>query len=100
MNLFLNHEGFEEHLPLKAGVAALDGVQYIFRFANGYGASVIKHMGSYGSRQDLWELAVIKFYGDGYDDWHLNYDTPITDDVLGYLTDEDVRNHLSEIKAL
>ena len=60
-------------------------MQYLFRFDNGYGASVVKHHGSYGSYADLWELAVIHF--DDHAEWHLTYDTPITDDVEGFLED-------------
>lgn len=70
------------------------GVQYIFSFANGYGASVVKSSGSYGYEQDLWELAVLDSDGD------LEYGTPITDDVLGYLVDEEVRETLANIREL
>lgn len=59
---------------------------------------MVKHYGSYGNKEDLWELAVIRF--DRYDKWRLNFDTEITDDVLGYLTDEDVRGYLKEISEL
>lgn len=74
------------------------GTQTLHKFDNGYGASVVFHLGSYGSDQGLKELAVIKFY-EG-DKWHLCYETEITDDVLGYLTDEDVADLLVRIEAL
>ena len=100
MNFNLNYEGFEDYL-LKRTV--LDdhrkGVQYMFKFPNRYGASVIKHTWSYGYEGDLWELGVIRF---GTDDnvWGLVYDTEITDDVIGFLTDDDVRDLLKRIKEL
>ena len=75
-----------------------NGVQYVFQFENGYGASVIKRPCSYGGNEDLWELAVLKFYSNG--EYHLNYDTEITEDVEGYLTDEDVHELLKRIKNL
>ena len=103
MNLKLNYEGFEENLMNTEKHRCLydvDGIQYLFRFDNNYGASVIKHSGSYGYKEDLWELAVIKFYGDGIHDWNLNYETPITDDVIGWQTDEGIRNLLQQIKEL
>lgn len=96
MNLCLNYEGFEDYLKEKK--PNLNGIQYIFKFDNSFGASVIKHMGSYGHAEDLWELAVIRFYS--YDVWHIDYDTDITNDVLGYLTDERVRELLQKIKEL
>lgn len=71
----------------------LDGVQQIYKFPNGYGASVVKHNFSYGGKSDLWELAVLK----GED---LCYTTPLTSDVLGWLTDEDVQRALKEIAKL
>lgn len=69
------------------------GVRYEFSFDNGYGASVIKNPGSYGIEDDLWELAVLK-------DGHINYDTPITGDVVGSLTDEEVNYLLRKIEQL
>lgn len=70
------------------------GVGYVFMFDNEYGASVVKHFGSYGYESDEWELAVIDKLGN------LVYDTPITDDVLGYLSDEEVDKILNDIKSL
>lgn len=68
------------------------GVQYIFTFENGYGASVVKFYGTYGFGGDLWELAVLK-------NGRLHYDNPVADgDVKGYLTDEKVNNLLREIE--
>ncbi|UZS00988.1 hypothetical protein [Pseudomonas phage vB_PsaM_M1] len=76
-----------------------DGTQVLHKFENGYGASVIAGgTYTYGGDVGLKELAVIKFY-DG-DKWHLCYETEITDDVLGYLTDEDVADLLVRIEAL
>ena len=74
-----------------------NGVQYVFKFQNGYGASVVRFRYSYGRERDLWELAVIKFNGD---DWQLTYDTPITSDVVGYLNDAGVAELLNDINAL
>lgn len=74
------------------------GVQKIFKFDNLYGASVIKHKYSYGGDLGLWELAVIKHQED--DEWHIVYDTKITDDVIGYLTEEEVCFYLEQIKNL
>jgi hypothetical protein len=73
------------------------GVQKQYKFDNGYGASVVLHNGSYGNEQDLWELAVIKWNGENY---NLVYDTDITDDVIGYLTLDEVEDILSRIESL
>ena len=70
----------------------MGGTQELYRFANGYGASVVRFPGSYGW-PDLWELAVLR-------DGHLCYDTPITDDVLGRLTREEVTAALTQIEEL
>lgn len=95
MNLNLNYEEFKDNLLERR--PAYDGVQYLFRFPNDYGASIIKHFGSYRSSEDLWELAVIYFEGEK---WGLTYDTEITDDVVGNLTDQDVLELLRRIQAL
>ena len=72
--------------------------QWVFKFKNDYGASVIKHFGSYGYEKDLFELAVIFFVDDNK--WELSYNTPITNDVIGWLTNEEVLKKLGEIKKL
>lgn len=100
MNLKLNYEGFEKDLEYDIYHNVLNGIQYVFRFRNDYGASVIKSEHSYGHEKDLWELAVIKFYGPGERQWDLNYETIITDDVIGNLTNEEIRNLLQRIKEL
>lgn len=74
-----------------------NGVQKVYKFENGYGASVVRHDYSYGGRVGKWEIAVLEFEGD---DWNLTYDTPITNDVLGHLSDEEVETTLEEIKNL
>ena len=63
-------------------------------FENGYGASVVKHSGSYGGNQGLYEIAVLDSDGD------LCYDTPITDDVIGYANEDKVKDTLDRIKSL
>lgn len=73
------------------------GDQYKFQFANGYGASVIRNSMSYGGSSGLWELAVLKKAGDR---WPLTYDTPITDDVLGHLSEAEVAETLKAVEAL
>ena len=71
----------------------MGGVQARIKFENGYGASVIKSSFSYGGNQGLYELAVL-FEDD------ITYNTPITDDVLGYLSEDDVTEHLKQIQEL
>lgn len=55
------------------------GHQYIFRFPNNYGASVIRNTASYGNAQDLWEMALIFFDENG--NWDLTYERDFDDDV-------------------
>ena len=70
------------------------GEQCIVQFPNGYGASIVKGPHTYGGSQGLYELAV--FGKDG----GITYETPITDDVLGYLSEQDVEKTLTDIKNL
>lgn len=99
----LNYEGFENNLfkvseKLREGVRYLS-IQYLFKFDNGYGASVVNcYYYGYCNRYKPWELAVVKFDSD--DNFELDYDTDITDDVIGYLDDEEVRNLLKRISEL
>jgi len=70
------------------------GVQHVWRFGNGRGASVVRHDGSYGHEDGLWELAVLDRAGS------LDYSTPVTSDVEGWLTPAEVRRYLRQIEAL
>ena len=63
-------------------------------FDNGYGVSVVSHSYSYGGRDGLYEVAVL----DSNDD--LTYDTPVTNDVIGYLTEEDVTDVMKQVQEL
>lgn len=76
------------------------GTQTLYKFPNGYGASVIcGGMFTYGDDEHPYELAVVRFRKDraGFD---LCYDTPITDDVIGHQTGEQIINLLMQIKDL
>lgn len=71
----------------------LGDLQTIYRFPNGYGASVIHSIMIYGL-----ELAVLYFEGDTP---HFSYSTPITNDVVGYISDEEeLTNLLNQINSL
>ena len=75
-----------------------NGIQYIFKADNGYGASIVQHDYSYGGRVGLWEIAVTKYDEDG--EWDLCYDTSITSDVLGHLSEDEVTDYLTQIEQL
>lgn len=62
-------------------------------FPNGYGASVITGPSCYSSQDKPYELAVLH-------NCSLCYTTPITDDVIGHLTAEEVDELLTRIAAL
>ena len=88
------------------------GRQLIYKFPNGYGASVIPEyierefneyedhenperpvLGDMKPKKGFWEVAV--FWND-----ELCYDTEITNDVMRHLSDPDVDNVLGQIKNL
>jgi len=70
-----------------------NGVAARLKFPNGYEASVVRGDFTYGGARGLYELAVLH-------DGAIVYDTPITNDVLGHLTEGDVTERLNEIAAL
>jgi hypothetical protein len=86
-------------LPIEVSTHSfLGGVKKLYRFDNGYGASVLKNEFSYGGNKGLWELAVLKYTKNGKS--KITYDTPITSDVIGHLTDEEVERILDQINQL
>ncbi len=70
------------------------GIRAVIQFDNGYGASVVRTEHSYGGKAGLYELAVLD------KDGNICYNTPITDDVLGWLKEDDVTEALQRIEAL
>lgn len=70
------------------------GIQAYIFFANGYGASIIKNEYSYGNEKGLYEIAVLN------SDKAIIYNTPITKDVIGNLTPEEVTETLIKIQTL
>jgi len=68
------------------------GIQYQFKFNNGFGASIVKHDFSYGSDEGLWEAALIDLTTD-----NLVYLHDFECDVIGFLSDADVTTLLSKI---
>ena len=92
--------GHLDHLCEVGPHPSFPGHQLKYRFPNGYGASVVRwslgngFASSYGAESGLWELAVLDASGK------LCYSTPVTDDVLGWLSPEDINAALSQIQVL
>ena len=80
-------------LEFQATDSFLKGIKARVQFPNGYGASIIRHDYSYGGPEGLYELAVLK---DGL----LCYNTPITDDVVGWCDENEITELLLEIQKL
>lgn len=87
---FGNYEPVED---LSGRFPSFSKLLYHYEFKNGYGASVLRSSYSFGGDRGLFELAVLKG-GD------ICYSTPITNDVIGYLTADDVAGYLRQIEAL
>ncbi len=82
----------------------VSGVQAGVIYPNGYGASIVCTDMSYGGEEGLYELAVLKMEDEEDEDGDkcskICYDTDITNDVLGWLTKEEVTETLVKIHAL
>ena len=73
-------EKFKEYIEFSRYIGHM---QTVYKFPNGYGASVIE---IYYLEEDYIEVAVVKFDENGK--YHLDFSTPITDDVIGVLDEE------------
>ena len=73
--------------------------QLLIRFGNGYGMSIVRGPLSYGGSEGFYEVAVTKFVGET-DEWSLCYETPITDDVIGWLNESDLPELAERVAAL
>ena len=76
---------------------SVDAVQAKHFFSNGYGVSIVRHPGSYGFLEGLYELAVLK---GTEDNWELCYDTPVTSDLLGHLDEQNVEDVVLKVQLL
>ena len=75
-----------------------NGIMAKMFFPNGYGVGVVQFFGSYTNDDpNLWELAVLR---GNKDDWSLTYSTDIADDVVGYLTKDQVTDYMKRIQDL
>lgn len=80
-------------LVFKNHPLGFDGTVASHNFPNGYGASIVTGTAFYTSEAAPYELAVLH-------NNEITYDTPLTDDVLGYLTEDEVNEYLLKIEAL
>lgn len=87
---FGNYEPVED---LSGRFPSFSKLLYHYEFKNGYGASVLRSSYSFGGDRGLFELAVLK-------DGDICYSTPITNDVIGYLTADEVTEYLQQIEKL
>ena len=84
-------ERFKNYIETKIDIGY---PQTIYKFPNGYGASVIKFNYIYFGI----EIAVLRFDADGNSD--IDYSTPITNDVIGGLNEENRDSVLQQIFEL
>jgi len=85
---------FEDLEFIKLDDGFMKGVQCRMMFENGYGVSVVSHTYSYGGKDGLFEVAVLDKDGD------LTYNTPVTNDVIGYLNPDEVTEIMEEVQKL
>lgn len=64
----------------------------VLNFDNDYGVSVLFGKGCYSNGIDTYELAVLRY---GF----TCYDTEITDDILGYITKEEVTDVMLKLQS-
>ncbi len=73
------------------------GKQWIYRYNNGYGASIIKGRYACGNKFFPYELMVIKF---DENDCSEQVEVPFAPDTKGYLRIEDIKEYLNKIKNI
>lgn len=101
LNFDLNYSGFEDFLKLK-NYPLPDTIHYLFRFPNGFGASVEKGPYTYGSVKDQWDVRIVVFSENPEDmswfDIPARIKTPLECDRYIYCDDDRVREILQRIK--
>ena len=72
----------------------MSGVRSRMMFENGFGVSVVSHTYSYGGKDGLFEIAVLD------EDGALTYNTPVTNDEIGYLNPDEVTDIMEQVQNL
>lgn len=83
------------------------GIQKLYQFENGYGASVVRHWASYGYKQGQWELAVLRDVDLDGDEPYFDFeqDQKLSEEdngmgIIGNLSNRKVQRILKEIMEL
>jgi len=90
------------------------GDQRVYRFPNGFGASLVQicilrtnpdeimpYTGIHPvTDEHLWEIGVVQFNSDDDTDFTITFDTTVTDDVIRFVTTSRAELLLQEIKEL
>lgn len=85
---------FETHSIAKSGLDNYkDAKQATETFENGYGVSVLFGSCFYSNGKDTYEVAVLF-------DGGITYNTDITDDVMGHLSEDEVSEVMSKVAVL
>lgn len=90
----LNYEGYEEYLVEETNdYFGPDSFLYEFKFDNNYRAVIMKHLGTLGGSNDLFELVI-------YYKYNMVSDSPVGTGIKGFLTNEQVLEVLDKLKEL
>ena len=89
----LNYEEFEQYLIKEGSHIGYGGFVYEFKFDNNYKAVVMKHQGTLGGPNDLFELVV-------YYKYNMTNSSPAGNGIKGFLTNEQVLEVLYKLKEL
>lgn len=90
---FMDHPMFESYEIRPANFCHTKRQQWIFATRHGLEVSVTRGSTTFGGSQGLFELAMLK-------DGRCCYTTPITSDVLGYLSESEVLETLDRAAML
>ena len=86
-----------EDLDFKPHPTSTSGTHAETFFANGYGTSIVTGRMFYTTDSQPYEIAVLKGTKEQSD---ICYSTDVTDDVLGYLTEDEANMTLKMISDL
>ena len=71
-----------------------NSTQYIVKFGNGNGLSIVRHAGSYGGKEGLWEVMLLDAEGEA-----LYGEFEDGDCIIGWLTDEALKNLILDLNS-